>query len=107
MHEGAHLHLAADGTQLYQPPAGPRTILARSRWMTTHPTSSMRSAKTVAVFQVESLGHDGCAQAHEADCIEDIVALVALYRPGPMENIPTFCEVKNGARRSRVCASVD
>ncbi|MGL5009463.1 MAG: DNA polymerase III subunit alpha, partial [Paracoccaceae bacterium] len=31
-------------------------------------------------------------------CIEDIVALVALYRPGPMENIPTYCEVKNGLR---------
>jgi DNA polymerase-3 subunit alpha len=33
-------------------------------------------------------------------CIEDIVALVALYRPGPMENIPTYCEVKNGLRTS-------
>ena len=31
-------------------------------------------------------------------CIEDIVALVALYRPGPMENIPAYCEVKNGQR---------
>ncbi len=31
-------------------------------------------------------------------CIEDIVALVALYRPGPMENIPVYCEVKNGQR---------
>jgi DNA polymerase-3 subunit alpha len=31
-------------------------------------------------------------------CIEDIVALVALYRPGPMENIPTYCEVKHGLR---------
>ncbi len=29
-------------------------------------------------------------------CIEDIIALVALYRPGPMENIPKYCEVKNG-----------
>jgi DNA polymerase-3 subunit alpha len=29
-------------------------------------------------------------------CIEDIVALVALYRPGPMENIPKYCNVKNG-----------
>jgi DNA polymerase-3 subunit alpha len=28
-------------------------------------------------------------------CIEDIVALVALYRPGPMENIPKYCNVKN------------
>ena len=34
-------------------------------------------------------------------CIEDIVALVALYRPGPMENIPTYCEVKNGAASAR------
>ena len=32
------------------------------------------------------------------NCIEDIVALVALYRPGPMENIPTYCEVKNGLK---------
>ena len=35
-------------------------------------------------------------------CIEDIVALVALYRPGPMENIPAYCEVKNGLRELRV-----
>lgn len=33
------------------------------------------------------------------NCIEDIVALVALYRPGPMENIPTYCEVKNGLKK--------
>ena len=31
-------------------------------------------------------------------CIEDIVARVALYRPGPMENIPTYCQVKNGQK---------
>src|SRR5262249_16714141 len=30
--------------------------------------------------------------------IGDIIALVALYRPGPMDNIPTFIEVKNGTR---------
>ena len=29
------------------------------------------------------------------NCLEDIIALVALYRPGPMENIPKFCGVKN------------
>jgi DNA polymerase-3 subunit alpha len=40
-------------------------------------------------------------------CIEDIVALVALYRPGPMENIPTYCEVKNGLKRARNSAPVD
>jgi DNA polymerase III subunit alpha len=41
-------------------------------------------------------------------CIEDIVALVALYRPGPMENIPAYCEVKNGLRdRESVHPSID
>ena len=31
-----------------------------------------------------------------ADRFEDIIALVALYRPGPMDNIPTYCAVKHG-----------
>ena len=40
--------------------------------------------------------------------IEDIIALVALYRPGPMENIPTFCEVKNGlSERELMHPSID
>ncbi len=56
------------------------------------------SAKTVAVFQVESSGMMDALRRMRPTCIEDIVALVALYRPGPMENIPTYCEVKNGQR---------
>ncbi|HHI70663.1 MAG TPA: DNA polymerase III subunit alpha, partial [Rhodobacteraceae bacterium] len=56
------------------------------------------SAKTVAVFQVESSGMMDALKRMKPTCIEDIVALVALYRPGPMENIPTYCEVKNGLR---------
>ncbi|WP_370228885.1 DNA polymerase III subunit alpha, partial [Cognatishimia sp.] len=56
------------------------------------------AAKTVAVFQVESTGMMDALKRMKPTCIEDIVALVALYRPGPMENIPTYCEVKNGLR---------
>ncbi|WP_209426217.1 DNA polymerase III subunit alpha [Pararhodobacter sp. SW119] len=56
------------------------------------------SARTVAVFQVESSGMMDALRRMKPTCIEDIVALVALYRPGPMENIPTYCEVKNGLR---------
>ena len=56
------------------------------------------SAKTVAVFQVESSGMMDALRRMKPTCIEDIVALVALYRPGPMENIPAYCEVKNGLR---------
>ena len=56
------------------------------------------AARTVAVFQVESSGMMDALRRMKPTCIEDIVALVALYRPGPMENIPTYCEVKNGLR---------
>ena len=57
------------------------------------------SARTVAVFQVESSGMMDALRRMKPTCIEDIVALVALYRPGPMENIPTYCEVKNGQKK--------
>jgi len=53
-------------------------------------------ARTVAVFQVESSGMMDALRRMKPTCIEDIVALVALYRPGPMENIPQYCDVKNG-----------
>jgi len=52
-------------------------------------------AQTVAVFQVESSGMMDALRRMKPTCIEDIVALVALYRPGPMENIPQYCDVKN------------
>lgn len=55
-------------------------------------------AQTVAVFQVESTGMMDALRRMKPTCIEDIVALVALYRPGPMENIPVYCEVKHGVR---------
>ncbi len=57
------------------------------------------AARTVAVFQVESTGMMDALRRMKPTCIEDIVALVALYRPGPMENIPAYCEVKNGLRK--------
>jgi len=53
-------------------------------------------ADTVGVFQVESAGMRDALRQLGPTCIEDIVALVALYRPGPMENIPKYCAVKNG-----------
>jgi DNA polymerase-3 subunit alpha len=66
------------------------------------------SAKTVAVFQVESSGMMDALRRMKPTCIEDIVALVALYRPGPMENIPAYCEVKNGLReRESIHPTID
>ncbi|WP_292375733.1 DNA polymerase III subunit alpha, partial [Mesorhizobium sp.] len=52
--------------------------------------------EVVGVFQVESAGMRKALIGMRPDCIEDIIALVALYRPGPMENIPTYNARKHG-----------
>ncbi len=52
--------------------------------------------ETVGVFQLESAGMRKALSEMRADRFEDIIALVALYRPGPMANIPTYCAVKLG-----------
>ncbi|MEL7216272.1 MAG: DNA polymerase III subunit alpha, partial [Pseudomonadota bacterium] len=66
------------------------------------------SANTVAVFQVESSGMRDALRQMKPTTLEDIIALVALYRPGPMENIPKFCNVKNGREeREGIHPSID
>ena len=82
-------------------------ILTRSRWMMRKLYELYAAAKTVAVFQVESSGMMDALKRMKPTCIEDIVALVALYRPGPMENIPTYCEVKNGLKERESVHPVD
>jgi DNA polymerase-3 subunit alpha len=52
--------------------------------------------ETVGVFQVEGQGMRRALQDMKPDRFEDIIALVALYRPGPMANIPTYCARKRG-----------
>ena len=52
--------------------------------------------ETVGVFQLESAGMRKALVEMRADRFEDIIALVALYRPGPMANIPVYCAVKAG-----------
>ncbi|MDP9139019.1 MAG: DNA polymerase III subunit alpha, partial [Pseudomonadota bacterium] len=51
---------------------------------------------TIGVFQLESSGMRDVLRKMAADCIEDIIAIVALYRPGPMDNIPRFIACKKG-----------
>jgi DNA polymerase III subunit alpha len=57
---------------------------------------TLSRGETVGVFQVESAGMRKALIGMKPDRIEDIIALVALYRPGPMENIPTYNARKNG-----------
>ncbi|MBE6977849.1 MAG: DNA polymerase III subunit alpha [Ruminococcaceae bacterium] len=54
----------------------------------------LAEGKTQGVFQLESTGMTGVCVGMKADSIEDITAIVALYRPGPMDSIPRFIENK-------------
>jgi DNA polymerase-3 subunit alpha len=51
---------------------------------------------TVGVFQLESSGMRDVLKKMHADRVEDIIAINALYRPGPMDNIPRFIACKKG-----------
>ncbi|MBX6329937.1 MAG: DNA polymerase III subunit alpha [Pseudolabrys sp.] len=53
-------------------------------------------AEAVGLFQLESAGMRRALLDMRPDRFEDIIALVALYRPGPMANIPTYCARKHG-----------
>src|SRR5271170_6800841 len=56
--------------------------------------------ETVGVFQVESQGMRRALVDMRPDRFEDLIVLVALYRPGPMANIPTYCARKLGHERT-------
>ena len=56
----------------------------------------LSSGHTVGLFQVESAGMREALLQMKPNHIEDIIALVALYRPGPMSNIPVYNDCKHG-----------
>jgi DNA polymerase III subunit alpha len=56
----------------------------------------LSSGNTVGLFQVESAGMREALLQMKPNHIEDIIALVALYRPGPMNNIPVYNDCKHG-----------
>ena len=56
----------------------------------------LSSGNTVGLFQVESAGMREALLQMKPNHIEDIIALVALYRPGPMSNIPLYNDCKHG-----------
>ncbi len=56
----------------------------------------LSSGNTVGLFQLESSGMRDALTNMKPNHLEDIIALVALYRPGPMSNIPTYNDCKHG-----------
>ena len=59
----------------------------------------LSTGETTGLFQLESTGVRDTLRQMKPTEFNDIVALVALYRPGPMANIPTYNECKNGRRK--------
>ncbi len=58
----------------------------------------MGNAQTVGVFQFEGQGMRDTLRQLKPNCIEDVTAIGALYRPGPMDNIPAFIDCKFGRK---------
>ena len=61
----------------------------------------LAEGKTQGVFQLESAGITGVCVNMKPTSIEDMTAIVALYRPGPMDSIPTFIANKQDHRKIR------
>ena len=59
----------------------------------------LSTGETTGLFQVESTGVRESLRQMKPNKFEDIIALVALYRPGPMNNIPIYNDCKNGTKK--------
>jgi len=57
------------------------------------------SGNTVGIFQLESGGMTKFMSDLQADCLEDLIAGISLYRPGPMDSIPTYVECKKNPEK--------
>ncbi len=61
--------------------------------------SLLTTGETTGLFQLESAGMREAIKQMKPNKFDDIIALVALYRPGPMSNIPVYNECKNGIKK--------
>ncbi len=76
--------------------SGAAVDLDRIPWDDQEVYKLLQRGETVGVFQLESEGMRRTLAAVKPTSFEDIIALVSLYRPGPMDNIPMFGARKNG-----------
>ncbi|MBI2415129.1 MAG: DNA polymerase III subunit alpha [Candidatus Kerfeldbacteria bacterium] len=60
----------------------------------------LQRGQTTGIFQLESQGMKRCLRDLKPTEFEDIIAMVALYRPGPMERIPEYIDSKHGRRQT-------
>lgn len=65
----------------------------------------LQSGVTFGVFQLEGQGMRDTLRKVRPTCLEDVIALISLYRPGPMKNIDHFANVKSGQEKLKAAAA--
>ena len=60
---------------------------------------TISDGNTVGIFQLESAGMTSFMQDLQPDCLEDLIAGISLYRPGPMDSIPKYIECKKNPKK--------
>jgi len=59
----------------------------------------LSSGETIGIFQLEGTGMTHYLKELKPSCFEDIISMVSLYRPGPLESIPDFIAAKHGRKK--------
>src|SRR5579872_6331233 len=59
----------------------------------------LASGETTGVFQLEGAKMREYIKQLKPTCVEDVMAMIALYRPGPMDSIPEFIDAKHGRKK--------
>jgi DNA polymerase-3 subunit alpha len=90
------LSVLEEAARLIAEKTGGRPDLARLPMDDAAAYAIFQRAETVGIFQFESTGMRDHLRNLKPTVFEDLVAMNALYRPGPMENIPYFIECKHG-----------
>jgi DNA polymerase-3 subunit alpha len=95
------LSVLEEATRLIAARGEPRPDLARISMDDPAAYRVFQEAETVAIFQFESSGMRDYLRRLKPTVFNDLVAMNALYRPGPMENIPYFIDCKHGRAQVR------
>ncbi len=92
------LTIIDDAVKLIAETAGVKIDLETLRLDDKNTYELLNRGDTIGVFQLESGGFQNVCRQMGVDRIEDISALVAIYRPGPMQFIPEYCDYKFGRK---------
>ena len=95
------LSVLEEAVRLVERKTGERLELSRLPMDDAAAYRVFQDAETVAIFQFESSGMRDYLRRLKPTVFDDLVAMNALYRPGPMENIPFFIDCKHGRQVAR------